>query len=148
MIPLRKFTLSALTVSILTASAGCQRASSATSARAGDLTIYGAYAFQPVTLDEAAVYFRVANAGDQPDTLTAVFSDISTTAVLHGEGMSELGGLAVPPHRVTVLEPGKGHLMLVGLSRIPKSGERIGIRLEFRRAGSVTLEVPVRPYGR
>jgi copper(I)-binding protein len=60
--------------------------------------------------------------------------------------MEPAGPLAVPAHGVLRLEPGGTHLMLLRLARRPLAGDTIDVTLTFRRAGAITLRVPVIPY--
>jgi copper(I)-binding protein len=130
---------------------GCHGGGGTGAAAAGPLRISEAFAFQPVTQDEAAVYFEIRNTGDQPDTLVSASTPIAAGAMIHGigaAGMTATAGLEIPAQGVVRLQPGQLHLMLTSLKRIPRSGEDLPLTLHFRRAGEVTLEVPVRPYGR
>ncbi len=133
---------------------GCRRATDAGGATLGPLRIQGAYAFQPLTRDEAAVYFEVVNSAEAADTLTGAASELSGSAMIHGmaegapDGMAAAERLPIPPHDSLRLEPGRLHLMLMDLDRIPEAGEHLNLTLTFARAGSITFAVPVRPYGR
>ncbi len=130
---------------------GCRRPADVGTARAGALRIQQAFAFQPITRDEAAVYFEVRNSANDPDTLVGAAADIAGAAMIHGEaegaGMTARNELPIPEHGTLLLEPGRLHLMLMNLDRIPQAGERFNLTLTFRRAGTVTFAVPVRPYG-
>jgi len=122
--------------------------------KAGNLEIHGAFAFAPPTTTEAAGYFTVVNHGSSPDTLVSITSPIATSAMLHQQvpdgGMMRMEHVAaapVPPGDSLVLAPGGVHLMLMNLSQLPKPGDSIAVSLVFARAGSVTVSLPVRPYG-
>ena len=134
--------------------AGCRRAAGAGGATLGSLRIQGAYAFQPVTRDEAAVYFEVVNSAETTDTLVSAACELSGSAMIHGMGaggpaeMAALERLPIPAHHSVRLEPGGLHLMLMDLDRIPPAGDNLNLTLRFARAGTVTFAVPVRPYGR
>ena len=122
--------------------------------KANNLEIHGAFAFAPPTTSEAAGYFTVVNHGSSPDTLVSVTSPIATSAMLHQqvpEGgmvrMEHVAAAPVPAGDSLVLAPGGTHLMLMNLSQLPTPGDSIAVSLVFARAGSVTVRMPVRPYG-
>jgi periplasmic copper chaperone A len=137
---------------LASAASGCHRQDATGGARVGDLRISEVFAFEPVTRDEAAVYFKVRNTGDSADSLIGASAEGAGGAMIHGPGsgramMRELGGFSIPAHSEIRLEPGGLHLMLMGLDRIPRAGERLDLSLAFQRAGRATIEAPVRPYG-
>ncbi|MGH7703741.1 MAG: copper chaperone PCu(A)C [Gemmatimonadales bacterium] len=142
--------LGALSLSLV----GCRRATHVGGATLGSLRIQGGYAFQPVTRDEAAVYFEVVNSAEAADTLIGAACEIAASATIHGLGagtpreMAALERLPIQAHDSLRLEPGRLHLMLMDLDRIPQAGDYLNLTLRFARAGTVTFAVPVRPYGR
>jgi len=130
----------------LAAFAACSRTDAT---RAGPIEIHGGFAFAPVTQDEAAVYLTVVNHGPTADTLVGVHSADAKGALLHEEsatGMTMLERAALAPGDSLHLAPGGLHLMLTSLDRMPRAGERIPLTLRFAHAGTVALEIPVRPY--
>jgi copper(I)-binding protein len=119
---------------------------------AGDLEVRDAFAFAPVTQESGAAYFRVINHGSLPDTLADASSAIAGSTAVHrsmagGGGMMANERIAIPARGELVLEPGGRHLMLMKLSRLPRTGDTIPITLHFLRAGTIVLDVPVRDYG-
>lgn len=123
------------------------------SAQAGDIGVSDAFAFAPVTQASGAVYFRLRNTGSIPDTLaelsTPLSSRISVHAMLGSTGgpmMMRVANMQVPANGEVVLKPGGTHVMLEDLTSLPKAGDHIAMTLTFRRAGAITLAVPVRAY--
>jgi hypothetical protein len=117
--------------------------------RVGPLEIHGAFAFAPITRDEAAVYLTIVNHGSTADTLLQAHCPCATDANVHAEsaaGMMMLERAAIAPGDSLHLVPGGLHLMLTSLDRLPRAGERIPLTLRFAHAGVVTLEIPVRAY--
>jgi copper(I)-binding protein len=119
----------------------------------GNIRITGGFAYSPITQESGAAYFTIRNTSDKADTLVSVLSPIANTAVIHGSmqsdgasGMARIERLPIPPGEEVTLKPGGTHLMLEQLSKLPKPGERMPVVLIFSRAGSVTLELPVRAY--
>jgi hypothetical protein len=122
-------------------------------AEIGNIRITGGFAYSPITQESGAAYFTIRNTSDKADTLISVSSPIASRAVIHGSmqsdgasGMARIERLPIPPGKEVTLKPGGTHLMLEQLSKLPKPGERMPVVLIFSRAGSVTLELPVRAY--
>jgi copper(I)-binding protein len=119
----------------------------------GALRVLDAYAAEPVTPDAAAVYFRVVNPGAAPDTLLAAECGIAARAAVHAQraagGMVHMhpaGPVTVPAEGALQLQPGGLHLMLEGLTVMPRAGDTIHVTLRFARAGAIPVRVPVIPY--
>jgi periplasmic copper chaperone A len=122
--------------------------------RAGGITIDRGFAFAPPMTSEAAAYFTIVNRSGAPDTLRAITSPIAQAAMLHGQsssgGMVQMHDMAAPvigARDSLVLAPGGTHLMLMTLDHLPRPGDTISVTLEFARAGSLTVPLPVRAYG-
>jgi periplasmic copper chaperone A len=119
---------------------------------AATLRLRGAYALPPFTDAPLAGFVRIINVGPVPDTLVAVASDIAERGLLHGSdstvggGMAHLTEIEVPRGDSVVLRPKGLHLMLEGLRTRPAVGDTVVVRLTFRRAGTVTLPLPVKSY--
>ena len=54
------------------------------------------------------------------------------------------GGLALPAHGEASLQPGGNHLMLIGPTAPIVAGGSVSVTLRFKKAGEVTLTLPVR----
>jgi copper(I)-binding protein len=120
-------------------------------AHVGALEIVHPYLPDPASPSVAAVYLTVRNTGATPDRLVSVSSPAAAASMLmteddHGDTgtMAPLQGLAVPAHGQASLVPGADHLMLEQPSRL-RVGEHVAVTLRFRRAGTVTVEIPVVP---
>ena len=119
----------------------------------GDIQVTDAFAFAPVTQASGAVYFRLRNTGPVPDTLTELSTPLSSRISMHamlgstgGPMMMKVADMQVPANGEVVLQPGGTHVMLEDLNSLPKPGDHISMTLIFRRAGTITLAVPVRAY--
>ena len=53
------------------------------------------------------------------------------------------GALTIPAGQTVRLKPGGLHLMFMGLTEQPKAGDDVTIRLDFEKAGPLTLTLPV-----
>lgn len=98
-----------------------------------------------------AAYLSLRN-GNRADTLLAVESPVAEVAELHA--MQEAGGLlrmrqesslALAPGAWVQMAPGGRHIMLINMKRSLRVGERVPLRLRFRRAGVISVEAEVRP---
>lgn len=110
--------------------------------------VTGAYAL--TTGSAAALYLEVDNHQDEDDTLLAASSDAARKTGIHTSAENADGvmtmqevTLAIPGLGSLRLQPGKDHIMLMGLTRPLAEGDMITVTLVFERAGSVTIEVPV-----
>ena len=82
----------------------------------------------------SAAYGMLMNHGDQTVTLSAVSSEISSTAEMHEviadgdqRGMAELESIDIAPHQTLIFEPGGRHIMLLDISAPPIEGETVEI---------------------
>ena len=100
----------------------------------------------------AGGYLTIANLGKAPDRLTAAASPAAAQVQLHS--MTTRGGvmrmrpvtdgLEVAPGQTRAVQPGgELHLMLIGLKRPLKAGERVPMTLAFARAGAVHVDFSV-----
>ena len=63
-------------------------------------------------------------------------------------GMRSAGTVVVPARENLSLEPGGLHAMLMQLNRELVEGDSLEYTVEFRKAGEMTLTVPVQPMNR
>jgi periplasmic copper chaperone A len=120
----------------------------------GDLTVTGLYIRQPASPDVAAAYLSVRNAGDEADSLESAYSGAARATTLHGRpGVVEPGShrdsgpVPIPAGGTVTLAPGRGHIMLEGLTGTLRPGDEVSILLRFARAGQVLVEAPVIAIG-
>ena len=124
---------------------------SGTAVMAGDLRIEAAWAWPATAGGTAAVYLNVMNSGHMADTLVSAHTEVAETVEFHEmrmEGdvmhMQPVSQLEVPAHGQVALQPGNGHLMLIGLKRDLKPGDHFLLALHFAKDGEATLTVEVR----
>jgi copper(I)-binding protein len=99
-------------------------------------------------------YLVVENRSAAPDRLLGAESDVSATAEVH-ETVTEAGvarmkpvdAVAIAPNGRLELKPGGYHLMLSGLKRPLREGERFAAALIFEKAGRVAVTFTVRGIG-
>ncbi len=82
----------------------------------------------------SAAYGMLMNHGDQTVTLSAVSSEISSTAEMHEviavddqRSMAELESIDIAPHQTLIFEPGGRHIMLLDITAPPIEGETVEI---------------------
>ncbi len=153
MIPARRASaVGAMLVAAVLTVVGCGGGTPVGNARVGDVRVTNATA--RATADDVSVlYLTIGNAGKETDALLSVSTDAAKSAQLMAmvmEGMSmkmqDVARVEVPAGGEVVLKPGGYHVMLMGVARPLKAGQRIGVTLKFERAGTVRLQVPVTSY--
>jgi periplasmic copper chaperone A len=120
--------------------------------RVGALTVVDAFLPQPASPDVAAIYLTVKNAGGRPDALVSASSASASSSILMTENpngtMGLLRALRIPAHGRASLVPGRDHLMLEQPDDPLSVGQHVLVTLRFRRAGTLTISVPVVPLSR
>jgi copper(I)-binding protein len=99
-----------------------------------------------------AVFMLLVNEGGEPDRLVGGETDVAKVVEIHetrmeGEVMKMQmlpDGLQVPAKGEVLLKPGSYHVMLVGMQRDLKPGDRFTIELQFEKSGSLLAESEVR----
>lgn len=99
----------------------------------------------------SAAYMTIHNEGGEADRLIKAESDVAKAVELHNVKfendvmqMFQVEGIDVPANEHAELKPGSFHVMLIGLNRDLKAGEKVAIKLTFEKAGAVTVEAEVR----
>ena len=147
----RRIGTALLATAMTAALAGC--GTSGTDARAtstptaAKLTVSSPYLPKPVDKGMAAAYFVVRNPGpaDHLDRVTAPgFAREVQTHTTKNDTMMMTRGYDVPAHGSLTLSRGGNHLMLMKLSRMPRPGQSVTLRLYFAKAGRVDVWVPVK----
>ncbi|MGA9657680.1 MAG: copper chaperone PCu(A)C [Asticcacaulis sp.] len=98
-----------------------------------------------------AAYVTITNSGDSDDHLVSARCACATTTSLHSMKMTgttmEMAdmpdGFDIKKGETLTLAPGGNHIMLEGLTKRPQAGEVVDLTLTFKKAGDVTLHVPV-----
>jgi copper(I)-binding protein len=106
-------------------------------------------AVTPVPIGASGVaYLDITNHGSD-DRLMGATSPVARTVELHRTEVDAGGRMLMASAESLVcsaqlaLEPGIAHLMLVGIERPLRAGDRFPVVLEFERAGRVAVEVDV-----
>ena len=108
----------------------------------------------PEGIGTTALYLNIKNNNSTIDYLKGVDTDIAGTAEIHQTSVNENGisymkkldRLELPPSRNVALEPGGTHVMLIGLNRKIKDGDKVKIVLEFEKEGNREITATVRGF--
>ncbi|WP_461831413.1 copper chaperone PCu(A)C [Aquifex sp.] len=92
----------------------------------------------------------IENQGDEADELLKVKTDVAKKVELHKTVMKDNVAKMVPQHSVVIPPHSKVefkhhgyHVMLIGLKKLLKSGDKVRVELIFKKSGKIELEVPV-----
>jgi len=95
-------------------------------------------------------YLTITNHGKTADALIAARSPLAGGVEIHqttiSDGVARMRPLAevvIAPGTTVKIEPGGIHLMLVDLKEPLAPGKSLPLTLDFRRAGSLTVELKV-----
>lgn len=120
---------------------------------AGDLEITAAWARAMLPGQPAGGgYLTVANNGEEADRLVGAASPTAGRVEIHTmEVVDDVmvmrpvdGGLDIPAGETVELKPGGLHLMFLEVTDPFREGGAVPVTLEFEKAGSVDVELPVR----
>jgi copper(I)-binding protein len=130
--------------------AGATSSASGTAANKS-MQVTGAFLPLPASPSVASAYFELHNLTGRADALVAISTSVAKTTMAMSEGTSSmemLGAVTVPAHGTVSFTPGHDHLMLQGLNRKLQVGQVVDVRLQFRQAGTLEVEIPVVPLDR
>src|SRR5262249_29134092 len=121
--------------------------------RLGDIVIEQPWSrATPVKVGTA--YMTLRNNGTTSDRLIKVSSPMAEQGEVHetkvDDGtamMRPMGALELKPRSSVQLKPGGIHVMLTGLARPLKEGERVKLSLTFEKAGTIDIEARVEKAG-
>lgn len=100
----------------------------------------------------AALFMNIQNNGTAADTLLKVESDVAGMVQIHLSevdangvaSMSEVAGVEIPAGGMLELKTGSYHVMLMGLNRNLKEGDKVTFTLTFENAGKLIVEAQAR----
>ena len=121
--------------------------------RLGDIVIEQPWS-RATPVKVGGAYMTLRNNGNVPDKLIRIASPVAERAEIHEtkvEGgmamMRPVDGVELKRRSSVQLKPGGLHVMLIGLRRPLKEGERITLSLTFERAGTIEIEARVEKAG-
>jgi periplasmic copper chaperone A len=118
---------------------------------AGALSIAGGWTRPTALGANGAGYLVIANRGAAAETLTGAASPLAVAVSIHQSRMQgsvmtmrAVATLTIPAHRSVSFAPGGYHLMLEGLKRPLKAGDKVPVTLTFARTGALRVLLDVR----
>ncbi len=95
-----------------------------------------------------AVFAKIQNNSDKPDTLFAVGSDLAKTVEIHESyekdgkmKMRKIDYLVIPAKKRVEMKPGGLHIMLIKLNKDIRKGDKHELTFKFRKAGSIKVKM-------
>ncbi|WP_164930690.1 copper chaperone PCu(A)C [Aquifex aeolicus] len=92
----------------------------------------------------------IVNEGDEPDYLIGAKTDIAQRVELHKTVIENDVAKMVPQERIEIPPKGKVefkhhgyHVMIIGLKKRIKEGDKVKVELIFEKSGKITVEAPV-----
>ena len=115
------------------------------------LTVSDAWVRAPAIADQPGAAYLVIQNDGAADKLLSVTSDVAQTIELHESmmsgnmmSMSPVPNIEVPANGKAELKPGGFHMMLMGLTRPLKVGDKVQLTLNFEKAGKIPVTADVR----
>lgn len=125
---------------------------SACGSSAGKLTVRDPWARAMPQGENSAAYFVIENGTSSNDSLLSVSTDGAETAEAHMSMMDDnsvmsmqmQAAVAIPSGDKVEFKPGGLHVMLINLKQDLKAGDTFSLTLNFKEAGSIVIEIPVK----
>ena len=99
----------------------------------------------------SALYFNISNNGMKTDDLYKITSTSAELVQMHETiiknglaEMKEVKSVSIPTNMLVEFKPGGYHVMLIGLKKDLKAGEKIIFFFYFKRAGRIRLSATVK----
>lgn len=121
--------------------------------QAGDILIAHPYARPTVPGQTAAsAYLTMENKGMNSDRLVSIASPAATSVEIHTMSMDgdimrmrEVSSIEIKPATAVTMKPGGGyHIMLLGIKKALKPGEKVPLTLTFEKSGHVDVSAVVK----
>jgi periplasmic copper chaperone A len=118
----------------------------------GGITVSDAWVRSPVIIDQAgAAYLVIQNNGATEDKLLSAESEAAKMVELHESmesggmmSMAPVPNIPIPANGKVELKPGSFHMMLMGLTRPLKTGDKVQLTLNFEKAGKIPVTAEVK----
>ena len=117
----------------------------------GDLSVERPRARElPPVAPNGAAYLRIENAGNAADRIVSASSPIAKRVELHAHEtdggvmkMRHVHSVEVPARGAVSFEPGRMHVMLIGLKEPLVAGRSFPLTLGFQNAGEIEVTVEI-----
>ena len=142
----------AIMVVVLMLAVGMAACGGSAGTATGGITVSEAWARPSPMMERAgAAYMVLQNGGAAEDKLLSVEGDVAQAIELHETKemngmmqMSPVPNIPVPAGGKAELKPGGLHVMLIGLTRELKAGDKVQLTLNFEKAGKIPVTVEVK----
>lgn len=122
------------------------------SALASDIQVHDAYVRAvPPTAAVTAAFMEIHNAGDKARALVSASSAAAEAVELHTHTnvdgvmqMRQVKQIDLAADSITLLQPGGLHIMLIGLKKPLKMGDKVLVSLKLDDGSLLELDLPVR----
>jgi copper(I)-binding protein len=145
---MKRFAIFGVVLMLAVALSACSGASSTSGS---SITVSDAWVRNPPIADQPGAAYLVIQNDGAADKLLSVTSDIAQTIELHESmesgGMMQMApvpNIPVPANGKVELKPGSFHMMLIGLTRPVKTGDKVQLTLNFEKAGKIPVTAEVR----
>jgi periplasmic copper chaperone A len=116
------------------------------------ITVSDAWVRSPVIIDQpGAAYLVIQNNGAMADKLLSAESEAAKMVELHESiesggmvSMAPVPNIPIPANGRVELKPGGFHMMLMGLTRPLKTGDKVQLTLNFEKAGKIPVTAEVK----
>lgn len=116
------------------------------------IEVYDPYAYIVPAGETTAAYMIIKNTGAETDRLVSATCEaanmvtVMESMMMEGDvmSMSDIPGIEIPSNASVELKPGGYHIMLMDMKQDMVDGGTVTVVLEFEKAGSMALEVPVK----
>jgi copper(I)-binding protein len=121
-------------------------------AEGGSVVVEGAWARASIGTSRPGVaYMTLRNAGDTPEVITELRTDLAMMPMIHSSTtdtqgvtrMSHMEDVEIAAGETVALDPGGLHVMLMDLQRPMVEGESFTLSLMLADGGEVSVEVPI-----
>ena len=130
---------------------GSTACSPAPAASAGSIQVLSAWAEAANKGDNTAIFMQIKNTGSANDQLVKAVTDAGMMVGLHQTVMKdnvmtmpELAAIDIPANGQVELKSGSFHIMVMGISKDLKPGDKLHLTLTFVKAGPITLDAEIR----
>ncbi len=141
----------AIIIIVLMLTATMTACGSSSGAISNGITVSDAWVRNPPISDQPGAAYLVIQNNGVADRLLSVTSDIAQTIELHESmesggmmQMSPVPNIPIPANGKVELKPGGLHMMLIGLTRPVKDGDKVQLTLSFEKAGKIPVIAEVR----
>jgi copper(I)-binding protein len=142
----------AIIVVVLMLAVGVAACGGSSSSTTGSITVSDAWVRSPVIIDQpGAAYLVIQNNGAAEDKLLSAESEAAKMVELHESmesggmmSMAPVPNIPIPANGKVELKPGSFHMMLMGLTRPLKTGDKVQLTLNFEKAGKIPVTAEVK----